>query len=99
MVPQKQILDFMQLENFYSGKRVFLTGHTGFKGAWMSLWLNKMGAKVAGFALEADQESLFNLAEVEKILEKSIIGDIRNSGEIFLSRRFREMLPVRKIHC
>jgi CDP-glucose 4,6-dehydratase len=72
----------MLLENFYSGKKIFLTGHTGFKGAWMSLWLNKLGAKVAGFALEADEESLFNLVEVKKNLEKSIIGDIRNAEEI-----------------
>lgn len=72
----------MELENFYSGKKIFLTGHTGFKGAWMSLWLNKLGAKVVGYSLEADEESLFNLVEVEKSLEKSIIGDIRNSAEI-----------------
>lgn len=86
----------MQLENFYSGKRVFLTGHTGFKGAWMALWLNKMGAKVAGFALEADQESLFNLAEVEKILEKSIIGDIRNAEAV--EKAVKEFQPEIILH-
>ena len=36
---------------FWSGKRVFLTGHTGFKGAWLSLWLAELGAKVSGYAL------------------------------------------------
>ena len=70
------------MQNFYSGKRIFLTGHTGFKGSWMSLWLEMMGAKVTGFALKPDEESLFNLAQVESGLEKSIIGDIRNPDEI-----------------
>ena len=36
---------------FWAGKRVFLTGHTGFKGSWMALWLQRMGAQVTGFAL------------------------------------------------
>ncbi len=72
----------MDLTNFYSGKKVLLTGHTGFKGAWLSLWLTMMGARVAGFALQADKESLFNLAKVSEELEKSIIGDIRNAEEI-----------------
>ncbi len=70
------------VENFYANKKIFLTGHTGFKGSWLSLWLSLMGAKVTGFALEAEEESLFNLAKVSSCLEKSIIGDIRNSDEI-----------------
>ncbi len=70
------------MKNFYSGKKIFLTGHTGFKGSWLSLWLTMLGAKVVGFSLEADKESLFNSAEVATGLEKSIIGDIRNSDEI-----------------
>ena len=72
----------VNLKNFYSGKKVFLTGHTGFKGSWLALWLSMMGAKVVGFALEPEKESLFNLAGVGLELEKSIIGDIRNSDEI-----------------
>ena len=39
--------------NFYAGKRVLVTGHTGFKGGWLSLWLSKLGAKVGGISLEA----------------------------------------------
>ena len=70
------------LQGFYSNKKIFLTGHTGFKGSWLSLWLEMMGAKVCGFALKADEESLFNLAKVGEGLEKSIIGDIRNPDEI-----------------
>jgi CDP-glucose 4,6-dehydratase len=41
---------------FWSGRRVFLTGHTGFKGAWMTLWLNRLGAEVHGYALAPDTE-------------------------------------------
>lgn len=48
----------------------------------MSLWLSQMGSKVVGFALKADEESLFNLAKVEDATVKSIIGDIRNEKEI-----------------
>ncbi|NBV06101.1 MAG: CDP-glucose 4,6-dehydratase [Proteobacteria bacterium] len=72
----------INLKNFYSGKKILLTGHTGFKGAWLSLWLEIMGAKVCGFALKADYESLFNLAKVGEVLEKSVIGDIRHADEI-----------------
>ena len=38
--------------NIYKGKRVFVTGHTGFKGSWLSLWLTKLGAEVCGYSLE-----------------------------------------------
>ncbi|MDX2083740.1 MAG: GDP-mannose 4,6-dehydratase, partial [Rickettsiales bacterium] len=70
------------LQEFYSNKKIFLTGHTGFKGSWLSLWLAMMGAEVCGFALKADDESLFNLAKVKDSLEKSIIGDIRNADQV-----------------
>jgi CDP-glucose 4,6-dehydratase len=63
---------------FWAGKRVFLTGHTGFKGSWMALWLQKMGAQVTGFALEPPtQPALFEVANVAAGMT-SIIGDIRN---------------------
>ena len=65
-------------EEFWRNKRVFLTGHTGFKGSWLSLWLQKMGAEVCGFALEpSTNPSLFLDAEVGKHME-SIIGDVRD---------------------
>jgi CDP-glucose 4,6-dehydratase len=63
---------------FWTGKRVLLTGHTGFKGSWTTLWLAAMGAQVSGFALAPDTEpSLFELAEVRRDLT-SVIGDIRD---------------------
>lgn len=63
---------------FWSGKRVFLTGHTGFKGSWMALWLQRMGAHLTGFALPPPTApALFDVARVGERMS-SIIGDIRD---------------------
>ena len=65
-------------DNFWYGKRVLLTGHTGFKGGWLALWLQKKGATVAGYALApASTESLYELASVGERME-SVIADIRD---------------------
>ncbi|MBX9587407.1 MAG: CDP-glucose 4,6-dehydratase [Gammaproteobacteria bacterium] len=54
---------------FWKNKKVFLTGHTGFKGSWLSLWLHELGAKVMGYALKPNTSlSLFELADVKKTL-------------------------------
>ena len=67
---------------FWNGKRVFLTGHTGFKGSWLSLWLQQMGAIVKGYALEPNTSpNLFELAEVADNME-SEMGDITNLSQI-----------------
>lgn len=64
---------------FWRGKRVLLTGHTGFKGSWLAIWLHKLGAKVSGISLPPTTEpSLFTLAEVEKLCE-SYFCDIRDA--------------------
>lgn len=66
--------------NFWRGKRVFLTGHTGFKGGWLSLWLQSLGAEVHGYALNPPTEvNLFTEASVAKGMASSTIADIRNS--------------------
>lgn len=65
-------------ESFWAGKRVLLTGHTGFKGSWLALWLHSLGAKVVGFALEPPTSpSLFELAGVSQGLDDRR-GDLRD---------------------
>lgn len=70
---------------FWKGKRVFLTGHTGFKGSWMSLWLHSLGAKVKGYALApATTPSLFELAKINSLIE-SEFGNINDSAALAIS--------------
>ena len=70
---------------FWYGKRVFLTGHTGFKGSWLSLWLQSMGAQVKGFALQPPTTpALFSEAKIADGME-SQIGDIRGLAAITAS--------------
>ncbi|THD58901.1 CDP-glucose 4,6-dehydratase [Phenylobacterium sp.] len=67
---------------FWRGKRVLLTGHTGFKGGWAAIWLARMGADVTGLALAPDQEpSLFDLAGVEGLV-RSTICDLRDAQAV-----------------
>lgn len=66
--------------DFWRDKKVFLTGHTGFKGGWLALWLQAMGAKVTGYALSPPTEpNFFTVADVEQGLVRHIIGDIRDA--------------------
>lgn len=81
---------------FWRGKKVFLTGHTGFKGGWLSLWLQQMGATVTGYALQPPTTpSLFEEAHVGQGMT-SIIGDIRD-GEV-LMRAMQTATPDIVIH-
>lgn len=67
---------------FWKNKKVFLTGHTGFKGSWLSLWLQSMGASIKGYSLEPNTiPNLFTKANVGENME-SEIGDIRNLKNI-----------------
>ncbi|HWB69166.1 MAG TPA: GDP-mannose 4,6-dehydratase, partial [Solirubrobacterales bacterium] len=67
---------------FWSGRRVLLTGHTGFKGAWLSLWLQSLGARVTGFSNDVPtQPSLYELARVEEGME-SVRGDVRDADAL-----------------
>lgn len=69
-------------EKFWRGKRVLLTGHTGFKGAWMAMWLNRMGAKVTGISLApSTKQNLFTLANIDTFTDSHFI-DIRNANRL-----------------
>ena len=67
---------------FWRGRRVFLTGHTGFKGSWLSLALSGWGAQVHGFALPPLQPSLYQRASVSRIMASSTYGDILDRGAL-----------------
>ncbi len=82
--------------NFYRGKRVFITGHTGFKGSWLCKILANAGAEVTGYSLEPPTEpSLFKIAEISNDIH-SVIGDIRNFQS--LKAAFDEANPEIVLH-
>lgn len=82
--------------SFFHGKKVFLTGHTGFKGAWMSRALVEAGAELTGYSLDAPTEpNLFAVADVESRMH-SVIGDIRDFEH--LKTAFGEAQPEIVIH-
>lgn len=78
-------------KSFWQDKRVFVTGHTGFKGAWLSLWLQSLGANVTGYSLQPPSKAnMFEVANVGDGMQ-SIIGDIRDAA--FLQQSLIEAQP------
>ena len=83
--------------DFWKGKKVFLTGHTGFKGSWLSLWLSSMGAKVTGYSLMPNTTpNLYNVLGIDSRIEKSHIADIRDTAN--LQKAMTEARPDVVIH-
>lgn len=79
------------LPGAFAGKTVLVTGHTGFKGSWLSLWLTRLGAKVYGFALEPPTSpAMFDLCGVADLVDHAV-GDIRD--EDVIARRVAEVRP------
>ena len=70
------------VNNIYNGKRVLVTGHTGFKGGWLSLWLKELGAEVIGYSLDPPtQPSFFEAVDLKNKLIH-IIGDVRDEKHL-----------------
>jgi CDP-glucose 4,6-dehydratase len=75
--------NFKSLSKFWKGKKIFLTGHTGFKGSWFTIFLNLLGAKVAGYSLKPNvNPNLYDLAKLNKEIYKNIFGDIRDYSKL-----------------
>ncbi|WP_196604829.1 CDP-glucose 4,6-dehydratase [Pectinatus haikarae] len=82
--------------SFWKNKKVFVTGHTGFKGSWLSLWLAKLGAEVTGYALKPPTNpSLFDVAAIKELII-SMEGDIRNYEN--LKNTMQQVQPEIVIH-
>jgi len=78
----------------YKNKRVLITGHTGFKGSWLALWLSQMGAKITGYSLQPSTDpSHFQLLNLDI---NSVIGDLRDTDK--LKEVFREQQPEIVLH-
>ena len=71
------------LNKFWKNKKVFITGHTGFKGSWFTIILNLLGAEVKGYSLKPKTNpNLYELANLKKVINKSEYGDIRNYNKL-----------------
>ena len=78
----ENLVDLKTLESFYRGKKVFVTGHTGFKGSWLISWLHLLGASVKGYALQPEkEENLFKIIRPVSSCEH-VIGDIRDKSKL-----------------
>lgn len=87
----------MTFNNFYKNKRILVTGHTGFKGSWLSIWLNKMGAEVIGLALDpVTKRDNFVLSGIGKKINADLRGDIRNGQ--FVKDIFEQYQPEIVFH-
>lgn len=69
-------------KNFWSNKRVLVTGHTGFKGGWLSLWLTSMGAKVYGYSLAPEEKSFYHATHVDTVIAGEAFHNINNLSDL-----------------
>lgn len=78
----EKVVTMESLEHAFRGKKVLVTGHTGFKGGWLSLWLKDLGANVVGYSLAPDTSPSFFIDAKIEGCGKSIIADIRDKGKL-----------------
>ena len=85
------------LNNFYKGKKVLVTGHTGFKGSWLSIWLHELGAEVVGVGLEPySEKDNFVLSSIGKKIKADIRADIRDGEK--MKEIFKQYQPEIVFH-
>ncbi len=71
-------------KKFWKSKKVFVTGHTGFKGSWLCIFLKLLGAEVTGYSLKpTTKPNLFTLTKIKRIIKKSIIADVRDYKRLY----------------
>ena len=87
----------MNNHSFWHKRKVLITGHTGFKGSWLSLWLEKLGAEITGISLEpATQPALFNQLKIKEKISRNIYQDIRDTEN--LRKTIKEFEPEIVFH-
>ena len=82
---------FKSLKNFWKSKKIFITGHTGFKGTWLTIFLKLLGANINGYSLKPKKISLFSKTDCKKILNKNFYLDINNYK--ILKKKIYEVKP------
>lgn len=86
----------LKLKKFWNNKKILLTGHTGFKGSWLVVFLNLLGAKVYGYSLKPKKLSLYKILGLDKVITDSHIGDIRDYNK--LKKYIKKTSPDFVIH-
>ena len=90
------INSFNKIKKFWNNKRVFITGHTGFKGTWLVIFLNMMKAKIYGYSLKAPRFSLFNQTKCSKLVKENYYLNINNFNS--LKKKLHEAKPQIVFH-
>ena len=88
-------LGVMEFGKTFFGKRVLVTGHTGFKGSWLSLWLSELGAEVAGLSLPPEKPSLYDSLGLSSLVD-SRLGDVRDAA--FVEKTVHDVRPEIVFH-
>ena len=88
--------DIIKLKKFWSKKRVFVTGHTGFKGTWLCIILNYLNSNIYGYSLKPEKNSLFNKSKIKKNLSSNTFGNINNI--LKLKTKIKTFKPEIVIH-